>query len=44
MDLALLQLWFENRKIDEAKNIANIEDNNNLYMIPSTKVDRVATF
>ena len=43
MTLVSLQLWLENRKIDAAK-IEIIEDNNNLFMIPSTKGDRVATF
>ncbi len=30
--------------MDEAKNIEIIEDNSNLFMIPSKKGDRVATF
>ncbi len=42
--LVSLQLWWENRKIDEAKIIEIIDDNSNLYMIPSKKCDRAATF
>ena len=42
--MGLLQLCSEKRKVDKAKIIAIIEDNNNLHIIPSIKGDRVATF
>ena len=41
MRLVPLQLWLKNRKNDVAK---TIDDNSNLYTIPSKKGDRVATF
>ena len=37
MNLVSLQLWLQNRKIEEAKTIEIIDENGNLRMIPSKK-------